>query len=377
MIEQRFYSSGYPYPELQIDQGALLENFRLIRKIAGEKTRILIPVKANAYGCGLTILVPVFQQLQPDYLGVANPWEGKLLRDSGWEGKIVNLGGFYPESTGLFFEHQLIPSLTDLWQIEQLGKLADGKKSKISVHIKLDLGMGRIGIKPEDVDQMIEQLKEYRSINVEGIFTHFPSADLTEAKQSTTDMVERLKELSGLIIDRLEIARESVIIHSANSSALMFHPESHLDMVRPGLGFYGYFQTFEEWESYRKEFPFKPSVHLTAFPVSIRHMNKGESISYGSTYTVEEDNYPVGVVPLGYADGIPRAISNRISFQDCPLHGRVTMDQVVLGGLTELEKPVVLIGDGSPPLEKWAELSSTTTYEILTGLGHRLKRTLM
>lgn len=373
------YRSPEPYPVLKIRYANLKNNLQEIKRITSTKKntsqpKVLIPVKANAYGCGLSTLLPFFQKEQIDSLGVANPGEGRYLRHLGWRGDILNLGGFYHETTSMFFEYDISPSITDIEQVEWLINEASNRKTSIKVHVKLDLGMGRIGIKPEDIDLLIKALQKTAMVQVMGIFTHFAKADDPGFTGNSAILKDFNRIASKLIID-LNLKRENVLLHSANSYAMMNLPESHFDMVRPGLVFYGFFQTLADKTAMQDEFNFKPAFELLARPISLRTLKKGDTVSYGSSYTVKDDILPVGVLPLGYADGLPRALSNNISFENHPLLGKVTMDQIILGNVTTKE-PVQILGDDSPPLEYWAEQAGTITYEMLTGLGHRLRRVL-
>ena len=276
----------------------------------------------------------------------------------------------------IFFQYQIMPTITDLWQIETLNKLASEKKTKINVHLKLDLGMGRIGLTTGEINSAVDILRGAENIHISGIFTHFPSSDIPESG-SNNIILNKFHDRSGFIIDSLNLRRNEIILHSANSYAVMLNPDSHLDMIRPGLCFYGYFANSADRKNLSKEFPFRPSLKLKAFPVSIRRFTRGSTISYGETFTVAADKLSAGVIPLGYADGIPRAISNKISFNGFPLLGRVTMDQIVVGGLTNLNQEIELLGDNCPPLEHWADIASTISYEIMVRLGDRIQRKLV
>jgi len=364
------------YPELRISKKALEANLEFLLKCCPKDTRILIPVKANAYGCGISELIPFFHEANVDYLGVANPYEGFTLRKLGWKGYILNLGGFYKENAEVFFDNNIMPSITDLWQIDFLNKLAEKRDQILPVHIKLDLGMGRIGLKKQQESQILKSLQSATHLQIVGIYTHFPNADIPN-DASTKKIIGNFEHTSAQFIDELKLDRNLVLLHTANSYATVFYPESHFDMIRPGLMFYGYFQNKKDLDVYGKKIPLHPSLSLVARPISIRQMEKGEPISYGSTTTSEVDSYNVGVIPLGYADGIPRALSNKIKFGEHPLLGRVTMDQIILGNVSNLEQSIELCGSDSVPLEKWAEISQTITYEIMTGFGNRIRRYLM
>lgn len=366
-------ASPPPYPYLEISSKALDHNLSLIKKLTG--TRVLIPVKANAYGFGLDIIMPYFIRSSVDWLGVANPHEGELIRTLGWQKPILNLGGFFPENASDIFYWNITPSLTDISQIEILDKQAEVLgKSEINVHIKWDLGMGRIGIRENQANILAEKLKLHPRIKVTGLFTHFPNADNT-SDQKTNHQNTIFINLANSFMKEMGLQRENILLHAANSYAMINFPETHFDMVRPGILFYGYFQNEEDRLSLQEKFPFKPGLKLKAYPISLRRLNKGDTVSYGGHYTVEEDNYPVGVIPVGYGDGLPRAVSNKVKFSGYPLLGKVTMDQIVLGGLSEYRE-IEILGEGSPSVEKLGDLSDSFSYEIITGLGNRLRRTL-
>lgn len=366
-------ASPPPYPYLEISASALDHNLALIKKITG--TKVLIPVKANAYGFGLDIIMPYFMKSDVDYLGVANPHEGELIRTLGWQKPILNLGGFFPENASDIFYWNITPSLTDISQIKILNAQAQVLgKSEISVHIKWDLGMGRIGIRLAQYPELLSALQAHPNIRVTGLFTHFPNADNAESGQ-TARQLALFKKTADNFISQLNLQRENVLLHTANSYAMIHCPESHLDMVRPGILFYGYFQSEEDRLSLKEKFPFMPALKLKAYPISLRKLSKGDTVSYGSQYIVQEDNYPVGVLPVGYGDGLPRAVSNRVKFSGYPLLGRVTMDQIVLGGLDTFRE-IQILGDSSPSVEQLGDISGSFSYEILTGLGNRLRRTL-
>lgn len=346
----------------------------LIRSHVG-KAKILIPVKANAYGCGLSQLIPFFVEEKVEYLGVANPHEGVLARSLGYKGVILNLGSFFPENADLFFHHRIHPTITDLWQVSFLEKRAQEKGMVIDVHVKLDVGMGRLGLKEENLSAFQKAFALTKHLRISGIFTHFPCADGRPG--ITLRQLSRFLQLSQRLIKELSLNREDLLLHAANSYAMMRFPETHLDMVRPGLFFYGYFQNEKDRRRYHNLFPIKPSLRLIARPFSLRRLRRGDTVSYGSTYVCRKDDYPVGVFPLGYADGLPRALSNKnISFSGHPLLGRVTMDQIVLGNV-ESDEPVEILGEKAPSLEQWGDLSCSFAYEIMTGLGQRLRRELV
>ena len=363
------------YPILQISSNALNHNLRVIKKkINNPNCKILIPLKANAYGCGLETLLPFFINNQlVDMLGVANPSEGLNIRRNKWKKPILLLGSFFENDIRQIFQGNITPCLTDLWQIQALAGYARKSGMKKGIHIKLDLGMGRLGISENQVHEMIRQLKETAVLKIKGIMTHFPKIE----RKDSLSQLKKFLRISDEIIRNLQLQKSDIIFHAANSYAILNYSESALDMVRPGLCFYGYFQTLKDKKKYEKVFSVKPSLRLAAYAFSQRILKRGSCISYNSTFKVKKDQYPVGVFPIGYADGIPIALSNRICFENKPLLGRVTMDQIILGEIQQRNQEVELLGAKSPPLEYWARCANTISYEIMTGLGQRLKRELV
>jgi len=357
-------------PTLKIHTAALRHNLGVFKKLA-PKSKILLPVKANAYGCGIETLYPFFEKAPIDMLGVANVYEGVELRKLGFKKPILNLGGFFPETLPLFLQNEIIPSITDLPQLHALSQV---KNQNFGVHIKLDLGMGRIGIQRHEVDALLTALEKIPHAKVTGIFTHFPHTG-NAAKEATPKHNSDFVEYANRIIERLQLSRADVLLHAANSYSTIFFPETHHDMVRPGILFYGYYQSEEDRIEFNPRFGFRPSLELSATPISIRRVPQGFGISYSSLYVTKDAWENVGVLPLGYADGIPRALSNKIVFGMHPLLGRVTMDQIIVGNATE-PKAIRLLGEGVPSLELWGKIAESFSYELMTHFGARLRREL-
>jgi alanine racemase len=361
-----------PAPRLCIKQNALRHNLTQFRRLA-PRSKILLPVKANAYGCGLATLYPFFVGADVDMLGVANCNEAIELRQLGWEKPVMNLGGFFRGNVRSIIDHRVTASITDLWQVSALGEAAVDEP--VSIHLKLDLGMGRIGIQEHELSLVLQALRANAHVRVDGIFTHFPHSG-PEAEPHTREQNERFTRIAGEIITFLNLDRSKVLLHAANSYSAAFFPYTHHDMIRPGILFYGYYQSEQDRLAHNQRFDFKPALELLATPISMRTLPKGAGISYSSLYHVTEESERVAVLPLGYADGIPRALSNQISFGRYPLRGRVTMDQIVLGH-AENATEVRLLGEGVPSLEYWGELSQSFSYEIMSHLGNRLQRVLV
>lgn len=361
-----------PPVTLRIHADALRHNLARFRQLA-PRSKILLPVKANAYGCGLQTLFPVFQKNDVDMLGVANCNEAVELRALGWQKPVLNLGGFFRGNIQSILDHQISASITDLWQVNELNAAASA--AKVRVHLKLDLGMGRIGIRQNELPDLVSALKAAPNLQIDGMFTHFPHSG-PEAAPFTLAQNENFVRISHELINELQLERGSVTLHAANSYSAAFFSQTHHDMIRPGILFYGYYQSESDRVQFNERFGFRPALELVATPISVRTLRRGDGISYASLYHVTEEQETVAVLPLGYADGIPRALSNQITFGRHPLRGRVTMDQIILGN-AEGTSPIRLLGEGLPSLEYWGELSHSFSYELMSHLGNRIQRVLV
>lgn len=335
------------------------------------KAPLLIPVKANAYGLGIESLIPLLQELQPACLGIANPEEGVQLRQLGWTKEILMLGSFYKEDASLLRKHRIIPTITSLASLQFIAAAFDSEP--VNVEVKFDTGMGRLGLLPAELEQFASQVLEHKNISITGIYTHFPCADQAESSR-TMNQLSLFHDLSQLLIARLGLDRSKVRLHAANSYALLNFPESALDMARPGILFYGYYYCAKDCKKYSDAIDIRPGIKLLVRPIELRKLPKGATVSYGSNWSSPEDDYPVAVLPMGYADGIPRALSSRWPEQGIQLLGNVTMDQVMFGPVQSSDCIELL--DNAGVLETWADIAGTTSYEILTGFGSRIKRVL-
>ena len=230
----------------------------------------MIPVKANAYGCGISTILPFIEKSDIDMLGIANLREGKEIRNLGFRKEILLLGAFYKNDIHALFQEKITPTITDLWQISFLDKEAKNKKEKLCIHIKFDLGMGRLGILPHQKEELFTAFKKANHLTIKGIMTHFPSGD----RKSSLIQLKNFLSIAEETIKTLSLKREEIILHCANSYAILNYPESALDMVRPGIIFYGYFHNYRDYQKLKNKFPIKPCIRLTAEPFSYRILKK-------------------------------------------------------------------------------------------------------
>jgi len=356
----------------EINLGNLAYNFRQIRKAVSPVTKIMVTVKADAYGHGL---IPVSNKLVEcgvDFLGVASIDEGILLRKGGIKLPILVMGVVLEEHVGELFNFRLTPTICDIDQAKALHKKARSLKQDINIHIKVDTGMGRIGVSHYDAAGLVGKIANLKSLKIEGLFTHFAFADMNKKFTHYQaflfyHLVSKLNR-SGIRIP---------LIHAANSAGLLDYGSTHFNMCRPGLAIYGLYPRGNLKNS------LKPVLSLKTKVIFVKRVPQGTGISYGHAYVTNRDTNIV-TLPIGYGDGYQRNLSNispvLIKGRRFKISGRICMDQMMVdvGDLpVKVGDEVVLIGfQGRNEIsaQELAELSATIPYEIVCGLGSRIPR---
>ena len=363
---------GYRPTWAEVNLGNLEHNFKEVKSLLDPSTKVLVTVKADAYGHGL---IPVASRLVAcgvDYLGVASIDEGIKLRKAGIKIPVLLLGLILKEDIPALFTYRLIPTICDRQMAVALNAKAARAKQKIPVHVKVDTGMGRIGILPSDAFRLVTDIHKLKNIQIQGIFTHFPLADVD--RDFTTRQINLFNKLvaslenNGIVIP---------LVHAANSIGLIRHRDSHFTMVRPGLVIYGLYPKKNLGVN------LKPVLSLKTRVVFIKRVGPGVGISYGLTYITKRTTNIV-TLPVGYGDGYPRNLSNLawllIGGRRFRISGRICMDQIMVdvGNFKpKIKSEVVLIGkQGKQKItaEELADLSGTISYEIVCGLGSRIPR---
>lgn len=374
---------GYRPTWAEVNLGNLAHNFYQIRKLLAPEVKIMVTVKADAYGHGL---VPVAKRLVScgaDYLGVASIDEGIKLRQARLNIPILVLGLVLKKDIAPLFKYKLATTVCDTELAAALNHKAKFFGKPINVHIKVDTGMGRLGVLSKDAAEFVKKIHRLKFINIEGIFTHFALADMDEDFTSyQIDLFNRL--ISNLNKDGLYIS----LLHAANSMGVIGYKESHFNMVRPGLVIYGLypkenFPAEAGSRNMREKINLKPVLSLKTKVIYIKRVPRGCGISYGHDYVTKKDT-KIATLPIGYGDGYPRNLSNKaavlIGGKRYKISGKICMDQIMVDvgdARIKIGDEAVLIGSQGQhkiTTEELARLSGTIPYEIVCGLGSRIPR---
>lgn len=360
----------------EIDLGRLRHNYTALRDTLPPGCKFVGVVKANAYGHGALPVARALESAGSDYLAVACLDEGRELRAGGITAPILIFGRTPPELADILLAQDLTQTVGDLETGRALSAAAQAAGRPLKIHVKADTGMSRLGVLGDEdhLDEAAEEIAALCALpglEAEGIFTHFSDADGSEA--FTMVQFTRLLDL----LDRLEArGRTFQIRHCAASAAVLNYPCTHLDMVRPGIALYGHFPA----PDMEHLCPLLPVMTLKTRVMAVRQLPKGSAVSYGRTHTLERDSR-LAVLPVGYADGFPRLLSNQgavlIGGRRAPIVGRICMD-LCMADVTELPHvspgdEVILYGDDLP-VEASAMLVGTIQYELLCAVSRRVPR---
>jgi alanine racemase len=353
-------------------------NIEGIRNAIGPERKILIAVKANGYGHGAVAVSHMAEKIGVDWLGVATVPEGIQLREAGIRLPILKFSPAFPEEMEAAVLHDLTLTVCEKQNINILENICTDLEKSIDVHIKIDTGMGRIGVSVDEAENLALFIeRECPHLHLDGIYTHLPVSD-DEDPIYTQDQILRFKVIVEQINSR--IGRKLNLAHCSNSGAVLGHPSAWLDMVRPGIMIYGFYPG----EDTPKSIPLKPGLSFLTRVSFLKKISAGTSVGYGRTWIAPEDTW-IATIPVGYADGFNRLFSNRgrvlIKGKSYPIVGRVCMDQsmVNLGPDTNIQvgEEVVLIGksgDEEISCYEWASKLGTITYEVTCQINARVER---
>ncbi|MBU0574016.1 MAG: alanine racemase [Candidatus Margulisiibacteriota bacterium] len=357
----------------EIDLAAVNRNISEIRKIIPGQTRFMAVVKANAYGHGSVAVSRKAQESGVEYLAVANIREAIELRDNGILGPILILTESPTSVLDDVIQYNFTQTVYSYTEAKALSDEAARRGRTARMHIKIDTGMGRVGILPPDALAEITKISSLPNLEIEGIFTHFAKADYPDQGESfTSEQFNKFKN----IISRLPNIR---IKHAANSAATLFFPTTHLDMVRIGLMMYGMYPN----EASRQKIKLSPALSFKTRVTYLKRVPAGTALGYGGEYTTRQETH-IATLPVGYADGFSRRLSNRgsvlIRGRRFPVVGRISMDlSLVDVGSSHVETgdEVVLIGQQGFEVitaDEVARLEDTINYEVVCSIGKRVPR---
>jgi len=370
------YARGY----LEIDLDRIHRNMDNMKANLDEKTKMIGVIKTDGYGHGA---VPIAAELEPlEYMygfAVATVEEAHILRMAGVKKPILILGYTFPYSYPTLVKEEIRPTVFREDTLKDLSEVAVSLNTKIKVHIKLDTGMSRIGVLPDESGfQFVEKALQTEGIEVEGIFTHFATSDYAD-KRYAYEQLEKFQKFCLEAEERFHI--NFAVKHCSNSAGIIEMREANMDVVRAGITLYGLSPSDEVEKDIVK---FEPALSFKSTIVYVKTIPAGTAVGYGRTYIADKER-TIATIPLGYGDGYPRGMSNKgyvlIHGKRAPIIGRVCMDQFMVDVTdipgTAVNDEVTLIGtDGAETItmEEIGEVSGRFNYELACNLGKRVPR---
>ncbi|MDR1696043.1 MAG: alanine racemase [Endomicrobium sp.] len=361
---------------VEVDKSDFHFNLKKIKDYLAKDTKIMPVIKANAYGHGGIALAKEAQYAGVAYIGVSSLEEGISFREAGIKSNILILGNIFPlDNLQVAAVHSLTPTISTMAGVSALEDLAVRLNKKLSFHLEIDTGMGRIGALPDAAYSLLQKIAQTPEINMTGMYTHFAVADTDPVfTQSQLDAFSKV----------VRFARQALglkfIAHAANSAALFRNKRTHLDMVRPGISLYG-LSPFKSAERFIK---LKPVLTWKTKITYLKRVPSGFCVSYGRTYVTSRESV-IATIPVGYADGYSRLLSNKgdvlVRGKRCPIAGRVTMDMTMIDvtgvkGVAVGDEVVLIGAQGKEQIkaDELAKIQETINYEITCAISPRVPR---
>jgi alanine racemase len=367
---------------VEIDLNQLAANFKQVKQRVGTTARIMAIVKANAYGHGALECARRLAAEGADWFGVALPEEAIQLRDAGIAQPVLCLAGFWPGQAAACIQHRLTPVIYRVDMLEALNQVATEAGVIADVHVKVDTGMGRLGVRFDQLNDLVEALDRFKNVRVDGLMTHLAAADDAACKPLTLDQIHRFDE--AVTVFR-EHGYRPTHLHLANSAGVYGHRESWGNMVRPGGVLYGLWRDVLPLSVSNPQL--SPVMSLYTRIIMLKWVPSGETIGYGCTFEASRRSL-IATLPIGYHDGYMRGFSNRahviVRGLFAPVVGRVSMDLTLVDVTdvagVQLHDEVTLLGwDRRHPdlrirAEDLARIPGTLSYEVTCGVGDRVPR---
>lgn len=352
--------------KLYVNLNNIKYNIEKIKANLKEDTGIIAMVKANAYGAGMLEITKYLESLNINDFGVALVSEGVALRENEIKSNILVTSQFLEEDIFDIITHDLSVSICELELGRKLNKKAKELNKKVRVHVKIDTGMTRLGFNVNDAINNICYIKDnFTNLVIDGIYTHLSSADTNE--EYTIMQLEKFDKIYNQL---LNLDFKFKYVHVLNSAGTFLYSKYQYTHVRVGIAMYGYLPDY----SLKEKIDLKPSLKLTADIIHINDIKENTCVSYSRTYTAKGYE-KIAVVQIGYADGLPRVLSNKYTTNAGKIVGNICMDMCMV----KLEKDMdvgdeVTIFDYTNDLEELSNICNTINYEIISGIGQRVKR---
>ena len=353
---------------------AFRRNIRLVRARIGAGRKLCVPVKADGYGHGAIPLAKTAVEEGAAFLAVATVEEGAELRRGGIDGAILLLSVPIPEEIPELIAHRLTPLVGDAEFVAALAAASERPADPLTVHLKVDTGMGRVGCPPESAAELASLIAARPGLRLSGVATHLAVSDSLDPEDRRYTR-EQLDRFAAAVAAIRAAGLDPGLVHAANTRAGAVHEDAFFDMVRPGILLYGY-------PPAGAEMPAKPVMELESRVVFVKQVRKGDSVSYGRTWIASRDTV-IATIPVGYGDGLPRRLSGqgfrvRINGAWYPLAGRICMDQCMLDlgpdATVRRWDAVTLFGGDALSAAAIAEMLGTISYEITCGINKRVPR---
>jgi alanine racemase len=362
---------------LEIDLDALGYNFRYLKSKLKGNTKLLGVVKAYGYGSDAVEISKELQHLGVDYLAVAYVKEGILLRNSGITAPIMVL---HPQTVNLelIIDYCLEPNLYSHLVLDKFIDVSENRDQKdYPAHIKFNTGLNRLGFLEKDIVSIVDKIDNTDSVLVKSIFSHLAaSEDLSERSFS----LKQIASYNSICEQFIKYCDDKPLLHMCNTSGILNYPEAHFDMVRSGIGLYGYGNS----EEYSKEL--KPVGTLKSVISQIHNLEKGDSVGYNRAYAIEDETevQSIATIPIGHADGISRAYGNgkgwvTIAGKKAPIVGNVCMDMIMVNcsNIPCREGDEVIFFGKSTNAEELSHSIQSISYELITAISQRVKRAIV
>ncbi|RJQ53601.1 MAG: alanine racemase [Actinobacteria bacterium] len=359
----------------EVDVSAIAHNIQVLRELLLPQTQLMAVVKANGYGHGAKSVAKIAVTGGAQRLGVALIEEALELRDAGLSVPIHIFQEPPAQAAHEIVEAGLIPTLTQLELAGALSAEAARRRRTVKAHVKVDSGMSRLGLLPADVPGFLRACHDLPGLKIEGVYTHFATAECPEARAT----LAQKRVFEELVRDLEAAGMKPPLVHAANSAATILMPQTHYDIVRCGIAVYGLHPS----GSTKERIDLKPALSLKALISAVREIEEGAGVSYGHTFRTSAPTR-IATVPLGYADGYSRRLSNRgsalIDGRRLPIAGTICMDQLMVDvgeSKVDVGDEVTLIGRSggeSISADDLAHLLDTINYEVVCAIGGRVPR---